>query len=78
MPKAKNAGVVDYVSVQMKLELREIQMVEQIFINFLKFKRSNQGTCINQRPIVDKGEIVFKNQVISRWTINRFRRNCIR
>ena len=35
-------------------------MVELISINFLKFKRSNQGTCINQRPIVDKGEIVEK------------------
>ncbi|MBS4534049.1 DNA-directed RNA polymerase subunit beta [Clostridium sp. D2Q-14] len=31
----------------------------------LKFKRSNQGTCINQKPIVEKGEKVGKGQVIA-------------
>ncbi len=31
----------------------------------LKFKRSNQGTTINQRPIVVKGEKVEKGQVIA-------------
>ena len=31
----------------------------------LKFKRSNQGTTINQRPIVIKGEKVEKGQVIA-------------
>ena len=31
----------------------------------LKFKRSNQGTTINQRPIVLVGEKVEKNQVIA-------------
>ncbi len=31
----------------------------------LKFTRSNQGTCINQRPIVDKGERVKAGQVIA-------------
>ena len=30
----------------------------------IKFKRSNQGTCVNQRPIVEKGEHVVKGQVI--------------
>jgi DNA-directed RNA polymerase subunit beta len=30
-----------------------------------KFKRSNQGTCINQRPIVDAGEHVTKGQVLA-------------
>ncbi len=30
-----------------------------------KFKRSNQGTCVNQRPIVDKGERVVVKQVIA-------------
>ncbi len=30
-----------------------------------KFKRSNQGTCVNQRPIVDKGEKVVKGQVLA-------------
>ncbi|MDR3305974.1 MAG: DNA-directed RNA polymerase subunit beta [Clostridiales Family XIII bacterium] len=31
----------------------------------LKFKRSNQGTCINQRPIVLKGEYVEDGEVIA-------------
>jgi DNA-directed RNA polymerase subunit beta len=30
-----------------------------------KFKRSNQGTCINQRPTVKKGEMVKSGQVIA-------------
>ena len=33
--------------------------------DLLKFKRSNQGTCINQRPIVSEGEIVEKGQTIA-------------
>jgi len=31
----------------------------------LKFKRSNSGTCINQRPIVYKGDEVKKGQIIA-------------
>ena len=31
----------------------------------LKFSRSNQGTCINQKPIVTKGERVAEGQVIA-------------
>ncbi|MCI7803502.1 MAG: DNA-directed RNA polymerase subunit beta [Oscillospiraceae bacterium] len=30
-----------------------------------KFKRSNQGTCVNQRPIVSVGEKVEKGQVLA-------------
>ena len=30
-----------------------------------KFERSNQGTCLNQRPIVDKGERIEKGQTIA-------------
>ena len=30
-----------------------------------KFKRSNQGTCVNQRPIVNVGENVEKGQVLA-------------
>ena len=33
LPKAKNAGVVAYVSAK-EIELKEIQMVELMFINF--------------------------------------------
>ncbi len=31
----------------------------------LKFRRSNQGTCINQKPIVDEGDLVKKDQIIA-------------
>ena len=31
----------------------------------LKFRRSNQGTCLNQRPIVEHGERVKKGDVIA-------------
>ena len=31
----------------------------------IKFKRSNQGTCINQKPIVKKGDKVKKGDVIA-------------
>ena len=31
----------------------------------LKFQRSNQGTCINQRPIVSEGEHIEKDEVIA-------------
>lgn len=31
----------------------------------IKFKRSNQGTCINQKPIVEKGDEVRKGDVIA-------------
>lgn len=36
---------------------------EQTF-SLTKFARSNQGTCINQRPIVNKGDHVTQGQVI--------------
>jgi len=34
-------------------------------INLIKYQRSNQNTCINQKPIVKRGEKVRKGQVIA-------------
>ncbi|MCL2754541.1 MAG: DNA-directed RNA polymerase subunit beta [Oscillospiraceae bacterium] len=31
----------------------------------IKFKRSNQGTCVNQRPIVTKGDKVTKGDILA-------------
>jgi len=60
---AKNAGVVedvasDHVTIRLDDGTTE-------HYNLIKFKRSNQGTCINQKPIVNKGERVEKGRVIA-------------
>ena len=34
-------------------------------IRLIKFKRSNQGTCVNQKPIVDTGDRVEAGEVIA-------------
>ena len=34
-------------------------------INLIKYQRSNQNTCINQKPIVHNGQHVKKGQVIA-------------
>ena len=64
LPKAKNAGVVTYVSANEVRVKRDSDGGTDVY-RLLKFKRSNQGTCINQRPIVNVGEMVFKNQVLA-------------
>ncbi len=33
--------------------------------NLVKFHRSNQGTCINQRPIIDKGSVVKTGEILA-------------
>ena len=64
LPKAKNAGEVVYVSANEVRVKRDSDGGIDTY-RLLKFKRSNQGTCINQRPIVDKGEIVKVGDVIA-------------
>ena len=64
LPKAKNSGTVVYVSSSEIRVKRDLDGGIDTY-KLLKFKRSNPGTCINQRPLVDKGEIVFKNQVLA-------------
>ena len=64
LPKARNAGTVVYVSGNEVRIKRDSDGGIDTY-KLLKFKRSNSGTCINQRPIVSKGEIVFKNQVLA-------------
>ncbi|MGL5206532.1 MAG: DNA-directed RNA polymerase subunit beta [Acidaminococcaceae bacterium] len=59
---AKNAGTVIRVAAD---EIR-VQSIKGIDVyKLLKFKRSNQGTCVNQRPIVKKGEAVVEGQVLA-------------
>ncbi|MCL2165392.1 MAG: DNA-directed RNA polymerase subunit beta, partial [Oscillospiraceae bacterium] len=61
---AKNSGTVEYVSAERIRIIRDDGTGKDNY-NMLKFKRSNQGTCINQRPIVVKGEHVEKGEVIA-------------
>ena len=66
---ARRAGIVDYVDSQrivVRVDGDQVssEMGADIY-NLIKFKRSNQNTCINQRPIVRVGEKVLKGQVLA-------------
>ncbi|MDQ2086687.1 DNA-directed RNA polymerase subunit beta [Herbivorax sp. ANBcel31] len=60
---ARNAGVVEKVSAS-KIVIRRKDGNKDEY-KLLKYLRSNQGTCINQRPIVEKGEVIEKGDVIA-------------
>ena len=59
---SKNAGVVSRVSAD-EVIVREEDGTERPY-RLSKFARSNQGTCINQHPIVSPGEQIEAKQVI--------------
>ena len=60
---AKNPGVIDKVSAS-EVVIKTKEGKKDVY-KLLKYLRSNQGTCINQRPIVRKGEVVDKGDVIA-------------
>ncbi|MGM9652101.1 MAG: DNA-directed RNA polymerase subunit beta [Eubacteriales bacterium] len=60
---AKEAGYVDAVSAD-EIVIRCADGHKDTY-HLIKFKRSNQGMCVNQRPIVNQGEYVEKDQVIA-------------
>jgi DNA-directed RNA polymerase subunit beta len=60
---ARQAGIVEYVASN-EIRVRTSNGTVDYY-KLLKFNRSNQGTCINQKPIVKKGERVEVNQVIA-------------
>ncbi len=60
---AKNAGTVTYVSadrIEILTDAGDVDTYELI-----KFQRSNQGTCVNQRPIVKSGQRIAEKEVIA-------------
>ena len=61
---AKTAGTVEFVDAQF-VKVRRDDNGELEEYKLLKFKRSNQGTCINQRPIVACGEHVEAGEVLA-------------
>ena len=60
---ARNAGYVEKVSAD-EIVIRTDAGTKDVY-RLIKFKRSNQGTCVNQKPIVDVGERIEEKQVIA-------------
>ena len=60
---AKNDGIVERVTAD-KITVRTSKTTTDEY-ELIKFMRSNQGTCINQRPIVSKGDKIIKGQVLA-------------
>ena len=69
---AEDSGKVDYVDAD-KIIITYSRNQEQkltsfdsgtITYNLTKFKKTNQGTCVNLKPIVSKGDKVVKGQVL--------------
>ena len=60
---AKEGGIVEYAAGEEIVILTDSGRKDTYHL--IKFKRSNQGTCVNQRPIVDEGQRVEAGQVIA-------------
>ncbi|MFW2545500.1 DNA-directed RNA polymerase subunit beta [Primorskyibacter sp. 2E107] len=66
---AKRAGIIDQVDAQ-RIVIRATEDLElgdagvDIY-RMRKFQRSNQNTCINQKPLVKVGDTVLKGEVIA-------------
>tara|TARA_B100000886_G_scaffold70850_1_gene45033 strand:+ start:151 stop:3960 length:3810 start_codon:yes stop_codon:yes gene_type:complete len=69
---AEDNGVVEYVDAE-KITIRyDLTKSEKLVrfdgmkktYNLVKFRKTNQGTCINLKPIVKKGDHVVKGQVL--------------
>ena len=60
---AKRSGTVERVTAD-DITVRAEDGTKDVY-HLIKFKRSNQGTCVNQRPIVDVGELVNAGDVIA-------------
>ncbi|WP_093162855.1 DNA-directed RNA polymerase subunit beta [Aliiruegeria lutimaris] len=66
---AKRAGIIDQVDAQ-RIVIRATEDLEvgdpgvDIY-RLRKFQRSNQNTCINQRPLVKVGDLITKGEVIA-------------
>ncbi len=62
-PVAKRSGVVEKV-VANEIVIRTDSGQKDSY-RLLKYKRSNQGTCINQRPIVRRGERIDAGDILA-------------
>ncbi len=70
---ARRNGIIDSVDseriiVRVEGEHHPTQLSREVgsdIYQLTKFKRSNQNTCINQKPVVSRGQRVLKGQVIA-------------
>ncbi len=60
---ARRAGTVESVQADQIVTV-DADGIKEIY-PLIKFKRTNQGTCFNQRPVVKKGDYVEEGQVIA-------------
>ncbi len=66
---ARRAGVIDQVDAT-RIVIRATEDIEAgksgvDIYRLMKFQRSNQNTCINQRPLVRVGDVVRKGDIIA-------------
>ena len=60
---AKNSGVVERVSAN-EIVIRNDESMRDTY-KLIKYQRSNQSTCLNQKPIVNVGDRVEAGQIIA-------------
>jgi len=63
----KEGDILNYEKLRSLAEagINKIKVKESVAIKLRKFKRTNQDTCRNERPIVKKGDIVKKGQPLA-------------
>ena len=64
---AKNSGVVESVDasrIVVRVTDKKSKSASDVY-NLIKYTRSNQNTCINQRPIVKAGDIVKADDILA-------------
>lgn len=67
---AKRGGVVDSVDAgRIVIRINDSEMVENDsgvdIYNLIKYMRSNQNSCMNQRPLVKTGDIVMRGDILA-------------
>ena len=66
---AKRNGVVDKIDgkriVVKATDVKDLSQSGVDIYNLSKFKRSNQNTCINQKPLVKVGDLIKKGDIIA-------------
>ncbi|GKT08347.1 DNA-directed RNA polymerase subunit beta [Desulforhabdus sp. TSK] len=66
---AKRSGIVEYVDatrIVVRSTEEDIHQGTGVHIyKLIKFQRSNQNTCINQKPLVQQGDFVRRGQIIA-------------